>query len=168
MNKAISSDKRFVVFRLGKTESALPISDVREILALPALAKPPGLPPLMMGFLNLEGAAIPVIRLDHLFGLSEPVPDPYSPLIILKTGNPPLALLVDGIVEVVTVASGAVLLVQEAHTFNDCAVGEIAVAGKAISILSVDRLLLAKERQSVVEFQAMEQKRLQEIEGIAE
>jgi len=168
MNRAISSDERFVVFRLGKTESALPISDVREIVALPALAKPPGLPPLMMGFLNLEGAAIPVIRLDHLFDLPEPDPDPYTPLIILKTGNPPLALLVDGIVEVVTVVADAVLPVQEAHTFNDCAVGEIAVAGKAISVLSVHRLLLEKERQSVVEFQAMEQKRLREVERVAE
>lgn len=167
MNRAISSDERFVVFRLGKTECALPISDVREIVALPALAKPPGLPPLMIGFLNLEGAAIPVIRLDHLFDLPESDADVYTPLIILKTDNPPLALLVDGIVEVVTIAVGAVLPVQEAHTFNDCTVGEIAVAGKAISVLSVDRLLIEKERQSVVEFQAMEQKRLQEIEGIA-
>jgi len=146
----------------------MPISNVREIVALPALAKPPGLPPLMMGFLNLEGAAIPVIRLDHLFDQPESDPNPYTPLIILKNSKPPLALLVDGIVEVVTVVAGDILPVQLAHTFNDCAVGEIAIAGRAISVLSVDRLLLEKERQSVFEFQAMEQRRLREVEGIAE
>lgn len=154
----------FVVCHLGDRECALPASDVSEFVALPALTRPPGLPPMLAGFLNLGGTAIPVIRLDHLFDLPEKRPDAYTPVIVLKTKAPGTALLVDRISGIVTAAPDSMLAVQESQTFNNCAVGEIIVDGKAVSVLSVERLLLEKEQQSIAEFQAMEQKRLAEIE----
>ena len=168
MKRDNDSVNNFVVFRLGKKECTLPVSDVSEFVALPALARPPGLPSLLAGFLNLEGSAIPVIRLDRLFDLPERDPDPYTPLIVLKTGDWSMALLVDRITDIVTVAPDSMLSVQESQTFNDCAIGEIIVGGRAISVLSSERLLLEKERQSVAEFQAIEQRRLTEIERTAE
>lgn len=157
----------FVVFKLEKKECALPVSDVSEFIALPALAQPPGLPPILAGFLNLEGNAIPVIRLDHLFDLPKKDPGPYTPLIVLKTGKFGVALLVDRIMDVVAISSNSILTVQESQTFNACAIGEIAIDGRAVSILSSERLLLEKERQSIAEFQAIEQRRLQAIEEAA-
>lgn len=153
----------FVVFRLGDQECALPVSDVSEFVALPTLTRPPGMPSMLAGFLNLEGTAIPVVRLDCLFDLPEQPPDPYTPLIVLKNGLPGAALVVNRIASIVTVDPGSMLPVPETQTFNDCAIGEIIVDGKTISVLSVERLLLEKERQSIAEFQAVEQRRLAEI-----
>jgi purine-binding chemotaxis protein CheW len=156
---------RFVVFQLGPEKCALPVSDVREIVALPAIARLPGLPPLIAGFMNLEGTAIPVVRLDHLFSLPEHDPDVYTPLIVMKVGSPAVALLVDRITDVVTVPRDVILPVQVAHTFNDCVIGEFSVSGETVGLLSAARLLIEKERRSIAEFQAVEQRRLRELEG---
>jgi len=164
LNKIGDHGKGFVVFRLGDRECALPVSAVSEFVALPFLTRPPGLPPVIAGFFVLEATAIPVIRLDRLFDLPEQPPDSYTPLIVLKTGLPGTALLVDRISGIVDVAPTSMLPVDESQTFNDCAVGEIVNDGSAISVLDVERLLLKKEHQCVAAFQAMEQKRMAEIE----
>lgn len=153
----------WVVFTVGSEALALRRDDVRRILPLPALGRPPGLPQTIEGFLNLAGAEIPVLRLDRLFGFPTPSLHPYQHLLLLNGARPSIALLVDRVTEVLRVIPSSVRQLPPGETFNDCVVGALSHGGRPIHILSVERLLLEQERQALADFQQMQERRCEEI-----
>ena len=129
------------------------------------LAQPPGLPAPMEGILNMEGRAIPVLRLDKLLALPAGRPGLYSMLVVVKGVAQNLsAILVDRVTEILSVPSPERLPVPPDESFNACAEAVISNGGRTIYILSVRRILLEKERESLEEFQAMAQRRLEQWE----
>ena len=160
------SKRLFLVFHLRGTVCALPVSAIREVVALPLLSRPPGLPSLLEGFLNLGGSAIPVLRLDRLFGLPDLVPGLYTPLLVLRQPEDRIALLVEAVRGIVTVQSADVRSVPGGDSFNDCVEGELTFGDDVVHLLSAERLLLEKERQCLAELQAVEQERLRSLEEV--
>ncbi len=155
----------YIVFGVGNVPCALAREAVRRVLPLPALGRPPGLPAAVEGILDLAGAAVPVLRLDRLFGLPSPPTHAYRHLILLADSQPPLALLVDQATSVLSVPAERVLPLQKSETFNGCVVGHIATDEAPVHVLSAERLLDKRERQALAEFQAMQQRRLDEMRG---
>ncbi len=149
-----------VIFAVGGLTCALAREEVRRILPLPALARPPGCPPMVEGILNLAGAAVPVVRLDRLFGLPAGTLHAYQHLLLLE-GAPALALLVERASAVVTVPAGRLAPVGEGETYNGCVVGQVVVDGVPIPLLSGARLLEERERQALAAFRAMHETRLE-------
>jgi purine-binding chemotaxis protein CheW len=161
-----AQEHKLLVFQIAEQLCAFPVSSVREILPMAELARAPGQPPLMEGFLNLRGTAIPVVRLDRLFGFPagrEPGLD--TPLILLRDASPPLALMVDRVLEIAAVPPENVMPVGEAESLNACVQSEVMLKGRTIHLLSCDRMLLEKERQSLAELQEAAQRRLGELEA---
>jgi purine-binding chemotaxis protein CheW len=152
--------RSLLLFHLGDRGYALPLGAVQEIVPLALLSQPPRLPPLLAGFLNLGGQAVPVLRLDRLFGLPELSPGLYTPLLILRDPCGLIALLVGKASRVVTLAGEAVVPVRENGSFNDCVEGVVVVGGHSFLVLHPERLLLEKERQCLAELEAAELDRL--------
>lgn len=153
-----------MVFHLGGQAYALPLAEIQEVVPMAGLSRPPGLPSVLAGFLNLGGTAVPVIRLSRLFELPEPTLGPYTPLIILRNPDYQVALLVEKVSDILSVPEEAILPVQESHSFNDCADGMITTGGRVVLLLSPERVLLEKEHQCLAEFRDKEQARLSELE----
>lgn len=130
-----------------------------------SLASPPGLPGVVAGFLNLRGNAVPIVRLDRLFGLPAWDPSLYSPLIILRTERP-LGILVDSVKEVALPGDETSVGLGSASVFNDCVSAEVDVNGARVSILNPKRILVEQELQAISEFQTMAQQRLRELQPI--
>ena len=156
--------RRLVVFHLAGQVLALPLEDVQEIVPMAHLSCPPGLPSVLAGFLNLAGKAVPVLRLDRLFGQPEQPPGLYSALLILRQPEDRMALLVDKVSEILTIGAEAVMTVRRDCSFNDWVSGEAAVSDHTIPVLTVERLLLEKSASAWRSSQAMEQDRLRELE----
>jgi purine-binding chemotaxis protein CheW len=159
---------QIIVFDVCGTSCALRRDAVRELLPLPRLWRPPGTPRPVAGFFNLGGTAVPVLRLDVLFGLptrkSTPQDDLYRHLILIpETAERPLtALLVDR-VEDLTVAGPAQLSpVPEEDTLNGCVEAEVDLDGDLVHLLSLERILFAEERQALAELGRQAQSRLGE------
>lgn len=57
---------------------------------------------------------------------------------------------------------------RKTQLFNDCAEAELEVNGVQVYLLSPKNLLLEQERQSLVEFQAVAQRRLRELEVVVQ
>jgi purine-binding chemotaxis protein CheW len=155
-----------MVFHLAEQAYALPLRAVQEVVPLASLSQPPGLPSVLAGFLNLGGTAVAVVRLDRLFGLPDQPVGLYTPLLILRQVDPPIALLVDRVSEILTIPQEAILPLRENHSFNDCAEGVATVGARVILLLSAQRILLDKEQQCLAEFQDREQARLRELEEV--
>jgi len=157
----------WIVFIVGEETLALRQEDVRRVLPLPALGRPPGLPQIVEGILDLAGVAIPVVRLDRLFGFPAPPLHPYQHLLLLSSANPPLALLVDRVTDVLRDMGPRITHLGPGETFNDCVVGQLAHGTKSVHLLSAERLLNEHERQALADFQRMEKRRLDEMRSLA-
>jgi chemotaxis signal transduction protein len=135
-------------------------ADVREIVFLPALTRVPGQPPVLDGFLNLRGRAVPVITLGRLFDLDAAAFTLHTPLVILDGGEP-VALAVDRVEEVAVIS--AWLPAPEGHSFNDCAVAAFDFGGRGATLLDARRILLEKERQFVAALEASAQAQIDSL-----
>ncbi|HSV30141.1 MAG TPA: chemotaxis protein CheW, partial [Candidatus Omnitrophota bacterium] len=83
-----------VIFRLGGEAFGMPVEAVREVVPIAWLAKPPQLPSLVEGILNLGGIAVPVLKLDQVLGLAGARYGLDASILIMK-GDAPLGLLVE-------------------------------------------------------------------------
>ena len=156
-----------LVFHLSDRLAAVRLEEVERITPMAELATPPGLPAALEGVLNLAGVAVPVLRLDRLFGLPAQRVGLYSILIILKArarGEGRVALLVDRVSEVVPVPENAFVPIRPGDSLNGCAEATVTVRGDVVHLLSPSRILLAKEREALAEFQIMAQRRLRDWE----
>lgn len=152
-----------VVFEVSGYSCGLPLWQVREIVPMCDLARPPGLPPLLEGLLNLRGEITAVVRLDRLFGLPPIVLRRHSQLVVLQ-GSTPLALLADRVRDIAAVET-AELLPSEDSVFNDCLAGVLPTARGPVHFLHADRLLLAQEKERLAELRQIAQRRLAELDG---
>jgi purine-binding chemotaxis protein CheW len=158
-------ERALLLFHLAEQTIAVPLDSVQRIVPMAQLARPPGLPSLLEGILNLSGRAVPVMRLDRLLQLPLQRLGLYSTLIVVNgVSDGQIALLVDRVSEILTVSKSAWLPIGKEDSFNACAVAEVSVKGQMVPLLSLDRILVEKEREALSEFQAMEQRRLQDWE----
>ena len=137
--------RKIVVFQLAGQAYGIRVDAVWEILPMPQLSQPPGLPHVLAGFLNLGGLAIPVIRLARLFGLDELAPSLYTPLLLVRCAEQPVAILVDAIQEIISVDESSIVPLPDNLCFNNCAEGLATASGTNVVLLS-DRRLLHEQR----------------------
>lgn len=159
---------QIIIFDVCGAACALHRSAVREFLPLPRLWRPPSLPRPVAGFFNLGGDAVPVVRLDVLFGLQRtedaPEADLYRHLILIGTSSTagPVALLVDRVLDVVTVKATQVSGVRQAETLNGCVEAEVTWGDRLVHLLSANRILMTEEQQALAELGRQAQSRLDE------
>jgi purine-binding chemotaxis protein CheW len=159
---------QIIVFDVCGVACALHRNAVWELLPLPRLWRPPALPRPVAGFFNLSGRAVPVIRLNVLFGLEGDQDNAEAELyrhLILIEGlgqSGPSALLVDRVLDVMKIDSSQLSSVPEGSTLNGCVEAEITVGGRLIHLLSLERLLFAEEQQALAELGLTAQDRLSE------
>jgi purine-binding chemotaxis protein CheW len=164
-NAAPQAGRRLLIFQFSERLAAFQMEYVERVTPMAELGSPPGLPAALEGVLNLGGVAIPVLRLDRLFGLPSQRLGLYSMLVILNTPRADrIAILADRVSEVLIVPENKILPTSQDHSFNGCTEAVVAVRNDIVHILSIDRMLLAREREALSEFQAMAQRRLQDWE----
>jgi purine-binding chemotaxis protein CheW len=152
--------RKVVVFRVADQTYGISLDAVLEILPMAALTRPPGLPSVLCGFLNLGGTAVPVVNLAGLFDLAASAPGMYTPLLLLRCAGQTLALLADSVQGIASIDRSATLPLQENVCFNDCAEGLVTAGETNIVLLSCQRLLHEEERRRIGELTAIEQTRL--------
>src|SRR5438132_11427250 len=109
MEKITENLQSLLIFRSSGLNCAFPLEAVQEIVPMALLARPPGLPSLLAGFLDLRGTAVPIVRLDRLFDLPEQQPGLYTPLIILRGPDSPVGVLVGAVRQIVSATAATFL-----------------------------------------------------------
>jgi purine-binding chemotaxis protein CheW len=159
-------DLRVCLFRLAEQDLALRLESVSEIVPMAALARPPARPAILEGFLNLRGNAVPVLQLASLLGLPPEPLQLYTPLMLVRGGPLPLALVVSNVTGIITVPAAELVPIPPTESFNGCIDSRLTVAGRTIHLLAADRLLLTKEEEILAEFHATETTRLGQIDAV--
>lgn len=159
------STLRLLTFRAGGRRLALPLDEVRAVLPLPLLAHPAGAPGFVEGFFDFRGAPAAAVRLDRLLELPDETLGVYSPLILLASPDPAIALHVAGADGVSRVDAAAVQPIGDDDTFNGCVNARISEGGETIYLLRSANILLAAERATIAAHEAMRGRRLAALDG---
>jgi chemotaxis signal transduction protein len=172
-----SASRHALVFHVGAHHFSVPTHRVSEIVHMASLVTSPVQPSVLAGFLNVRGAAIPVVRISQLFGLDKSVPRLYTPLIILNysalecagldCAGMLTAIEAEGVEEVTEIDETGMRELGEGHSLNNCAQAAFTWNGHEVLMLSCDQLLLAKERECLREFQAATQQRMDALGPVA-
>jgi purine-binding chemotaxis protein CheW len=110
-SQAVSEDGAGVVvlvFRMDGREHALPVQNVVEVLRMVAAMPLPEAPPWVYGVINFRGRVIPLIDLRSRLGAPRREPDLSTPIIVVQANEMVAGLMVDEVVDVLTLRSEAV------------------------------------------------------------
>jgi purine-binding chemotaxis protein CheW len=155
---------RHVLIRVAEQTYALPIEAVEEVLAWAALTDLPNAPFFMAGVLDVAGQSVSVLSLNRLFGLPRNDPGPYTPLVLLRTSSPRLALEVDEVIRIVDLPASESTPISDDLSLNGCATASARVDDRTVLVLSPQKLLLDQERQRLAALTHMERQRLEALE----
>ncbi len=98
-----SNMDQLVVFKLGSEEYALSILQVQEIKKMTDITRVPNTPSYITGVINLRGSVLPVIDLKNRLGLPAAEYDDDTRIIIVKTDDIVVGLIVDFVTEVMMI-----------------------------------------------------------------
>jgi len=155
--------QNLLVFHLSGLNCSFPLEAVREIVPMAWLSSPPGLPSGLLGFLDLRGAAVPIVRLDRLFDLPEQKPGLHTPMIVLRGVLGPIGILVESVRAILPAPSESLLELPEAGTFQGCATAVMQLDGDLIHLLSPAALLADHEDRMLADYGAMSEARLLQL-----
>jgi purine-binding chemotaxis protein CheW len=160
--------KTALVFTVAQARLGLDISQVEEVLPIVRLVKPPEMPKMLRGFVNVGGALIPVIRLENLLRLNTgstpwaPEIDLSSTIIVADLSGLKVAWMAGADANILTYPVADTVRLPADHVLNNCAERVIARTPPEPSIVLLDpaRLLLESERVRLAELQGREQERV--------
>lgn len=84
-----------LTFGAGGELYGLALTEVSEVAKVPPVTPVPGLPPALLGAVNLRGEVIAVADLQVLLGVGAVAPGPLSRLVIIRLPAERVGLLVD-------------------------------------------------------------------------
>lgn len=132
----VTEERRLVLFDVGGSAYALPISDVLEVAEWSAVAAIPTLVPQTAGVVNLHGDALPIVSREALLG-AEPGAAPPENLLVLgapgaESGR--LGVPVDRVIGLADVPPGPA-------ASEGIVVERRPVRGRIVAVLDAARLL---------------------------
>lgn len=158
-----------VIARIGDRRIAFPAADVRSIMPIPPLWRPPTAPRPVFGFLPIAGRVMPVLNGGALLGIATAEhASLYAHILILPAlGRDGAGLLVDRAEEAVEITAESVLPIDPADTLNGCATALAETRVGRVHLLSAARLLAVAEANALAELTDEAERRRSEWEVTA-
>lgn len=99
---SVAQMRSLLVFHLGKRAYGLSVEDVVQIIAMIKLTPVPHAEQVIEGVANIHGKIVPVLSARRYLGLPPVDPQLYTPIILLKTGERTIGLIVDEVADVIS------------------------------------------------------------------
>ena len=84
-------------FRIGDHSFVSPMSEVTELLRVPAFTRLPNVKPWILGVSNIRGRLIPIIDLSTFFSINAESPLRSRRILVIEQNEQPDGLVVDGV-----------------------------------------------------------------------
>ncbi|MFA5843253.1 MAG: chemotaxis protein CheW [Coriobacteriia bacterium] len=133
--------ERVVMFFLEDRKYAFPIDRVQEIQQIVELTTVPDVAPALVGMINLRGSVVPVVDLRLLLGLEELPYNLQTPMIICRSGEYLVAIIVDEVEDVVPVPEGSIEPPSSLYALQDRMLGVWRMGAELVFVLDLDRLV---------------------------
>jgi purine-binding chemotaxis protein CheW len=142
--------RELISFRVGVQEFCVDIMAVREIRGWTAATALPRSPSFVRGVINLRGAVLPIVDLAARLGFADADPTARHVIIVTQIGAQMVGLLVDAVSDILTVTDDVIQPTPEvaSDTAKTFVRGLLAVDGRMISLIGLDRLLPALDLEA--------------------
>lgn len=136
------SRRQFITFRTADQEFGADIMTIREIRGWTPTTPLPHAPDYVHGVINLRGVVLPVVDLKARLGRGQSEVNPKHVIVVVKTEERIIGLLVDAVSDILTVTSTEIQPTPElARDAQAEFVDGIAVLDqRMVTILSMERL----------------------------
>jgi purine-binding chemotaxis protein CheW len=155
--EAAQDELKFLVFRLGPDEFALPIEAVDEVGQVPAqVTRLPKTPKFLEGVINLRGDVLPVVDQRRRFDMPDRDAAQRPRLVVVRSERHRAGIIVDSVSDVLRVAGNAL---EPAPDLTDeiarlvRGVINLEKAGRMVLVLDPVELLTPAERRLLDTFQ---------------
>ena len=157
LGEAAQDELKFLVFRLGPDEFALPIEAVDEVGQVPAqVTRLPKTPKFLEGVINLRGDVLPVVDQRRRFDMPDRDAAQRPRLVVVRSERHRAGIIVDSVSDVLRVAGNAL---EPAPDLTDeiarlvRGVINLEKAGRMVLVLDPVELLTPAERRLLDTFQ---------------
>ncbi len=142
---------KYLIFRLGDEEFGASVLKVKEIMKMQEITIVPQTPDFVQGVINLRGKIVPVINLRKKFSLEDREATELTCIVVMRivfsSGEQSLGIIVDSVVEVLTLASEDI---EDAPDFGLSAIsryvrGMAKNKGRVRILLDIDEVLRVEE-----------------------
>ncbi|WP_247646362.1 chemotaxis protein CheW [Deefgea sp. CFH1-16] len=134
-------NRELLVFALGKEEYGIDILKVQEIRGYDAVTSIANSPVFIKGVINLRGNIVPIVDLRIKFGLGNVVYDQFTVVIIINVSQRTMGIVVDGVSDVMTLASDQLRSAPEFGSALDTAyiLGLGTVENRMIILVDIEK-----------------------------
>ena len=145
-------DIQLACFSLGDNLFAVDIMRIKEIIQPLKLSSLPVPSRTLEGVINLRGSVIPVMNLRKRFRMPAIADDKPSKFLIVALARRVLALIVDDVLEVITIPAGEIKAPPEVNEPEglECLLGVCLSGERVFMILDIDSLLDPSELRAAV------------------
>ncbi|QKJ65651.1 chemotaxis protein CheW [Deefgea piscis] len=140
-------NRELLVFALGKEEYGIDILKVQEIRGYDAVTSIANSPVFIKGVINLRGNIVPIVDLRIKFGLGNVVYDQFTVVIIINVSQRTMGIVVDGVSDVMTLASDQLRSAPEFGSALDTAyiLGLGTVENRMIILVDIEKLMTSAD-----------------------
>ena len=133
--------ERFLVFTLSQEAYAIPITRIKECIALTEITPVPNTPPHFRGVMNLRGQMVSIVDLRMRLRMSKVENTKRTPIIIVDIKDLSIGVIVDGIERVIEVTPPEILPPPVVETTVDTKfiTGSIHKQDRTIFVLDVEQ-----------------------------
>lgn len=142
--------KHILVFTLGKSRHALPLSDVQQVIRVVEITPLPQLPDFIRGVINIRGKVIPVIDLRTRLGLPSREMRLDDRFIIVTTIRRAVAILADSVAGIPELSGQDFVDATKDLSFAAGIKGMAKLDKELIPVYDLDTLLKWDENAGIV------------------
>ncbi|GEM_PF-3594175 len=161
LGNVVGDGTAVVVFHLADQVFGIGADHVAEVVPNAWLARPPSLPSLVAGILDLGGIPVVVLRGDRLLGFAEQSFGLDASIMVMKDEGRPtrVGMMTGRVIGVRPLAACRALDVAPQSSFRGCLKAQLAFDDVAVSLLDWSLLLDVEERDRLAEFGALAEAR---------
>ncbi|WP_270171240.1 chemotaxis protein CheW [Paenibacillus sp. SYP-B4298] len=142
---------QYLTFLLGSEQYGIDIAYVTEIIGIQAITEVPQLPEYIRGIMNLRGKIIPVMDVRLRFNKPFRAYNDRTCIIVVDIRELSIGLIVDGVVEVISILGDAIVPPPEMKQGNSRYIRGIGKVGDEVKLLlDCDKLLSYDEAEGLL------------------
>ena len=146
----VAGMSELIAFCIGDQEFCVDIMSVREIRGWTPATALPHAPAFVRGVINLRGAVLSIVDLAARLGFPPAQPTARHVIIVAQVGTQLVGLLVDAVSDILTVPNDEIQPTPAVASDMSLSFvrGVLAVEGRMISLIALDSVLPALERDA--------------------
>ncbi len=143
----MAEQNEFVVFALDDHQYALALASVERVLRAVEISPLPGAPSNILGVINFQGRAVPVVNSRRVLGRPERDLDVEDVFVLVRNGGPTVALVADSVMPAREIPQDHIVSAEQVLA-GQGAVGGVATDDEGLTVLLTVYRILSPEDQA--------------------